>query len=110
MPVCWGRRTFGALLAALFAIGGLLPGSPAPPASATVTSGHFPIGLYHVGFGVASNPNDDVHGAQLIADLEDIDAAGFNLVSAMPDETDQVAFLQRAQQLGVDVIYSKDGT
>jgi hypothetical protein len=110
MPVCWGRRTFGALLAALFAIGGLLPGSPAPPASATVTGGHFPIGLYHVGFGVASDPNDDVKGAQLIADLEDIHAAGFNLVSAMPDEQDQEPFLARAAQLGVDVIYSKDGT
>jgi hypothetical protein len=97
----------GALLAA--PIVAALFASPAP-AGATVTGGHFPIGLYHVGFGVASNPNDDVEGAQLIADLEDIHAAGFNLVNAMPDEHDQVPFLTRAEQLGVDVIYSKDGT
>lgn len=85
-------------------------GDAAAPAGASVTGNQFPIGLYHVGFGVASDPNDDVEGAQLIADLDDIAAAGFNLVSAMPNEDDMVPFLTRAQQLGVDVIYSKDGT
>jgi hypothetical protein len=106
------RRFLVPLVAGLTFVGSLVAigGGSAEPSGATVTSGHFPIGLYHVGFGVASDPNDDVHGAQLIADLEDIHAAGFNLVSAMPDETDQVAFLSRAQQLGVDIIYSKDGT
>jgi hypothetical protein len=106
------RRFLAPLVAGLTFVGSLVAigGGSAEPSGATVTSGHFPIGLYHVGFGVASDPNDDVKGAQLIADLEDIHAAGFNLVSAMPDEHDQVPFLTRAEQLGVDVIYSKDGT
>jgi hypothetical protein len=81
-----------------------------PDAAGASVNNHFPIGISHVGFGVASNPNDDVKGAQLIADLEDIHAAGFTLVQAMPDENDQVPFLTRANQLGVNVIYSKDGT
>jgi hypothetical protein len=106
------RRNVGLLAAAVLVAATLIAveGDSATPSGATVTSGQFPIGLYHVGFGVASNPNDDVEGAQLIADLEDIHDAGFNLVSAMPNEDDQVPFLARAQQLGVDVIYSKDGT
>ena len=106
------RRGVGVLSAAallgasLVAVGG----GAAEPAGASVIGNHFPIGLYHVGFGVASDPNDDVEGAALIADLEAIDAAGFNLVSAMPNEVDQGPLLTRAEQLGVDVVYSKDGT
>jgi hypothetical protein len=98
-----------AVLAVVVSVGVLAAGLTPSSGSAAANS-HFPIGISHVGFGVASNPNDDVKGAQLIADLEDISAAGFTLVQAMPDETDQGPFLTRADQLGMNVIYSKDGT
>jgi hypothetical protein len=99
------------VFAAALALGGLVISTtltPAPGAADPVE--HFPIGLYHVGFGVASDPNDDVEGAQLIADLEDIAGAGFDLVSAMPGPDDYVPFMTRANELGVGVVFSKDGT
>jgi hypothetical protein len=111
MPRSWVGRSLAAVVAVLLALSLVaFDGGGGKPSGASVIGSHFPIGLYHVGFGVASDPNDDAEGAQLIADLEDIAAAGFNTVSAMPNEDDMVPFLTRAQQLGVDVIYSKDGT
>ncbi len=99
------RFSFLAAVVALAATLPAVPGRADPP-----TPEHFPLGLYHVGFGVASDPNDDVGGAQLIADLEAIAAAGFDTINAMPDTPDLIPFLERAEELGVKVILSKDGT
>lgn len=62
----------------------------------------FPIGLYHVSWGVSP--------MKQIEHLEDIAAAGFNTVHASANDwKDYTKFLQRANQLGVYVLSEHHG-
>jgi hypothetical protein len=62
----------------------------------------FPMGLYHVSWGLSS--------AKQIEHLEDIAAAGFNTVHASANDwKDYAKFLQRANELGVYVLSEHHG-